>query len=159
MENKKGFTLVELVVTIAIIGVILLIIFPSVQVLKNRNEIKKYKYYEQALKEAAKVYVDKHKLVSVSGNGGCELISIEKLKKDNLIKDFKAEDFDCETGTYVKVEKKNKKLKYIPVMKCRDNQLGKEYKSKDYDKNIISSTCAVYKTDSSYDYRYQLEMK
>ena len=41
--NTKGFTLTELIVTIALIGIISMIAFPAISQLKENNKLEKYK--------------------------------------------------------------------------------------------------------------------
>ena len=58
MNNKKGFTLVELIVVIAVLGIILIIALPQVQRIQERNKKKKYETYQESLESAAKLYMD-----------------------------------------------------------------------------------------------------
>ena len=55
--NKKGFTLVELIATIAIILLLGLIVTPKVMNIINENRIKGYKEIERRLEEAAGKYI------------------------------------------------------------------------------------------------------
>ena len=85
--NKKGFTLTELIVSIAIMGVILIIAFPSITNLSNNNKKELYSSYESVLETGAKLYVDKYgRDLWTSSN--CEKITYQALKDENLIKDF-----------------------------------------------------------------------
>ena len=59
--NKKGFTLTELIVTIALIGIISMLAFPSIRKLKEDNSLEKYKTYEKVMENGAKLYVDSNK--------------------------------------------------------------------------------------------------
>lgn len=58
--NRRGFTLVEVIVTIAIIGIISGIAYGSITSLQTRNKQKKYKAYEQVMKTGAQLYVDQY---------------------------------------------------------------------------------------------------
>ena len=42
---KKGFTLVEILIVLAILALLLLILVPNVFVLINKNNVKSYSYY------------------------------------------------------------------------------------------------------------------
>ncbi len=70
--NNKGFTLVELLVTIAIVGIITGISFAAIDALRNQNENKRYKAYSDVIENAAKLYVDDHK----SSIGTCKEIKV-----------------------------------------------------------------------------------
>lgn len=58
MKNK-GFTLVELIAVVAILGLIALFGVPSLRYVINDNNSSACKYYERAMKEAAKAYISK----------------------------------------------------------------------------------------------------
>lgn len=57
--NKKAFTLVELLVTIVIIGLIALMGFPSLQRMLNDNATKEIEIYGRSMISAAKMYMQK----------------------------------------------------------------------------------------------------
>ena len=57
--NKKAFTLVELLVTIIIIGLIALMGFPSLQRMLNDNTTKEIETYGKSMIGAAKMYMQK----------------------------------------------------------------------------------------------------
>lgn len=70
MKNVKGFTLVELVATIAIMGMVSLMLFPSVNQLLNSNKTSSCKYYEKAMIGAAKRYIQKESVDIIEANHG-----------------------------------------------------------------------------------------
>lgn len=59
--NKKGFTLIETVMVIAILALLMLILVPNVISLINKNNIKSCQNLEVSIKNAAKVYVTNNK--------------------------------------------------------------------------------------------------
>lgn len=79
--NRKGFTLVELLVVLVILVVIMSIAIPSVTSSIERSKQKQYDSKVQLLESAAEIYIDKHKN-SVDHN--C-IIKIEDLVCDGLI--------------------------------------------------------------------------
>lgn len=57
-RNRFGFTLTELIVVIAIMGVILILALPQVANIQRANKDSKYETYQKSLETAAKLYVD-----------------------------------------------------------------------------------------------------
>lgn len=55
--NKKGFTLVEVIATIAIILILLLLVVPNVRTILNRNNLKLWKETEKRLVDAGRKYL------------------------------------------------------------------------------------------------------
>lgn len=59
--NKKGFTLIETIMVIAILALLMLILVPNVITLINKNNIKSCQNLEASIKNAAKVYITNNK--------------------------------------------------------------------------------------------------
>ena len=99
MKKNKGFTLVELLATIAIMGMIMILVTPSIVNLQNNNKKKKFEYYGKTLVEAAKVYVQKEGVditsLGVSDWVGCVDITYQDLLTNDLIKSFEDADYNC----------------------------------------------------------------
>lgn len=119
-NNNKGFTLVELIVTIAILGIITLMSFPVIRNITDRNTEKKYDEYADILADAARLYVDNYNEdLFCRDENGCAYISYADLKKRNLIKDIQVNGISCDTeNTFIKVEKKKDKYTYSTYMGC-----------------------------------------
>ena len=54
--SKKGFTLIEMMITLLLIGIIIVIAVPAVRNLTYNNDTKKYEQMEKVVLEAAKLY-------------------------------------------------------------------------------------------------------
>ena len=94
MKNK-GYTLIELLVVISIIGIISLIVLPSIRRIQLTNRYKKFESYSQVIEKAAKAYVDSYKDDIFkegdinSDNQICNKITLRELINKKLIKDTK----------------------------------------------------------------------
>ena len=142
--NKKAFTLVELLVTIIIIGLIALMGFPSLQRMLNDNTTKEIEVYGKSMIGAAKMYMQKEgrdisednsATASLEGEG--YIIKLNTLISENYIEEFKpSKNIKCNTETAeVRVKKDAKNtLKYDYKLSC--TYKDKTYQ-KDYDKERI----------------------
>ena len=85
--NKKGFTLIEGLMVIAIIGVLLLTLIPSVIIIINKNKQKNFEHTRDSIIEAAKMYVAENKYnlnFNCSGNPTDDRVVVED-NKDNIV--------------------------------------------------------------------------
>ena len=110
--NKKGFTLVEVLAVIIILGFLMMLVIPSIDKLMKDNDEKKYMTYEDMMVEYAIVYPNKN------------LTTIKLSLLDNLDEVKK----NC-TG-YVKVIDRNKN-DYKSYIKC-----GNKYITSGYDHSL-----------------------
>ena len=83
--NKKGFTLIETIMVIAILALLMLILVPNVITLINKNNIKSCHSLEASIKNAAKVYVANNKYQLGFSCNASETTSIVKIPIQNLI--------------------------------------------------------------------------
>ncbi len=142
MKKNKGFTLVELLVSMTIMGILLVLAIPTVGNIIAGNKQKKFDAYERSLEHAAKLYMEEHEREEFSHYYGCIKVTLDQLKQDNLIKDFPDKDVTC-SEAYVNVHKKiNNTFSYDAVLKCADNRTNKEYKTS-------GSTTCVKPTDDA----------
>ena len=78
--NKKGFTLVELLVVIVILAVIMSIAIPSITSSIERSKDKQKTQIIKLIESAGELYVDRHKNTVNQGQ-----ITLDKLISDGLI--------------------------------------------------------------------------
>ena len=71
--NKKGFTLVELLAIIVILGVIVVIALPQIGGSSNSNKEREYEKIIKIIESAAKVYYSDNKYITK--------VDVETLKK------------------------------------------------------------------------------
>ena len=88
--NKKGFTLIETVMVIAILALLMLILVPNVISLINKNNIKSCQNLKASIENAAKVYVANNKYqlgfsCNVSETTSVPKTSIVKIPIQDLI--------------------------------------------------------------------------
>lgn len=132
IKNKKGFTLIEVLVSITIMGIITAIALPEVQQLQATNREKKFQTYADSLLSSARLFVDSNS-VDLFGNRAvaCATITYDNLKAKMLAKDYATNGITCANNdTYVVVNKTANKYTYDIHLKCTKN--GKiEYESKE----------------------------
>ena len=77
--NNKGFTLIEALLVIAIIGILLLTLIPSVITIINKNKEKSCISTRDSIISAAKMYVAENKYDAI--NCGNNIVTITTLKE------------------------------------------------------------------------------
>lgn len=86
--NKKGFTMIELLMVIAILGLLSLILVPGVIEMSNQNNIKSCKSLEKNIFSAARIYVteNKYDLGFDCENNNEKTVSIDTLVETGKLK-------------------------------------------------------------------------
>lgn len=138
--NNKGFTLTELIVTMAIISVISLISLPAITELQKSGRQAVYESYEKVLVNGAKLYVDKYDrdlFLRKETNPQCVSITYDNLKNEDLIKEFKGRKGEKvnSDATYINATKSNGSVTYEVAFEIDRNG------SKVYQKEIDSFQC------------------
>lgn len=94
--KKKGFTLVELLVTIVILGIITGLSIPLLRALSNNRTEKQYKTYLNSLVASAKLYNDSYSSDLFGNNeNGCEFVTFQELFSHKLLKDIMISNISC----------------------------------------------------------------
>ena len=125
--NNKGFTLVELLVVIAVMGIVTGMVAPLVRNVQFGQENRKYETYLNSLVYGAKLYVNAYE-EDLFGyeRTGCAIITYENLIKKKLVKDIDIKDVSCHSEkTLVKVVKFDGQYTYVPQLGC-GNKIGEE---------------------------------
>ena len=121
--NKSAFTLIELVVAIAILGIITLIAIPSVRRIQAENNDSKYVAYEKSLQASSKLFVDGYdEDLFGATNTGCAIVNYDDLKDRDLIEDIQIKNNSCSgdaTCVYVR-KSKNGNYHYEVHTTCRE---------------------------------------
>jgi len=135
--NKNGFTLVELIATIAIMGFITLMAFPSINNAITANKTSSCKYYEKAVILSAKSYTQKEEIDLLENTNikprltsslGYKVTAKELIELGYLEK-YKDPNSDIDTsnsGAYVliKLNETTNTYTYKVTLKCK-NKRGK----------------------------------
>lgn len=99
MKKNKGFTMIELIGVLIIMGLLLLIVFPATIRLMKNNEQTKYEYYYDIILKAADTYATNRRddLGGIEGNGCIDDITLSVLIENDYVKKFDEEGIVCGT--------------------------------------------------------------
>lgn len=113
LKKNKGFTLVELLATVVILGIITTLSFPLLRRISENSENRRFEVYGQSLIDSAKSYVDAYEtdlfgydMYGVEQTDKKACISVDMLEQKKIFKDINYDEFSCKTDkTFIKVTK------------------------------------------------------
>ena len=80
-RNNKGFTLVELLVTISILGIVSVMAMPIIRNIVEANNMKKFITYKDSVESSAKLYVDSYaEDLFGKRNSGCTYVTYDQMQ-------------------------------------------------------------------------------
>ena len=120
-KNKKGFTLVEILAAVTILGVLSIVAVVSVNKIIQKSKQNHYTTAEDNLKMAGQSYAQQNRNVLPKAIGQKKRISLKTLVEKNYIepiKDYSENDCDLD-NSYVQVFKYSKEdYSYIAYLDC-----------------------------------------
>ena len=123
MKNRsKGFTMVELLVAMVIMGLLMVMAFPTMRAIQSRNEKKKYEEYGKSMVSAAKLYTDSYAddLFPRGYKNEFAKIYSEDLVSKDLLKNIEFKDVSCINGeSFIVVAKYGDDYEYCLHLVCK----------------------------------------
>ena len=120
--NNKGFTMVELLVSMAIMGLLIIMAFPTIRAIQTNNTSTRYEEYGKSVISASKIYVDSYgeDLFDPEINNQTRIVDLESLVKKDLLKDINLSDSTCINGqSNVRVVKYKDDYAYCLNLICK----------------------------------------
>ena len=150
-HNNKGFTMVELLVAMAIMGLLIIMAFPTIRAIQTNNTNKKYEEYGKAAISAAKLYTDSYgeDMFIGSSENQAKVLDLNDLVKKDLLKDINVSGSTCLNGSSVIVVKYNDDYTYCLHLKCTAINSNAELYS-DVNENGICSNIDLYNVTYKY---------
>lgn len=128
MKKRNGFTLIELITVIVILGLIMMVVIPALNKSNLGNEHKKINEYYKIIEEAALQYATtfKNEELGDATESGCVRFSFDELKTTNLISDFHDKTYNCTMARDITV--RNENGNYFTNFKLKCEKKANAYK-------------------------------
>lgn len=137
--NKKGFTLIEMLIVIILIGLVLVIAVPAVRNLTYGSSTKKYEQYEKVILEGAKLYTSSYRGELANDSSDCFTIPYSNLVKEGFLVE---EDIHC-SGSVVIRKRETTGYRYSLYLNCKDDKDKVVHKTSE----SIPNSCTVFSVE------------
>ncbi len=122
---KKGFTLVELIAVVVILGIILIIAVPKITDVINNAKINAVIKNEEMLIRATRNYLVSNNEKMPTEIGSTEEVTLEQLQTEELIQTIKSPFINGNCSGYVLITKiEDNSYDYTPHLNCVDPERG-----------------------------------
>ncbi len=118
--KKKGFTLVEVLAVIVIVGILLVIAIPQVLSMIKRGTRSYYHGIENDMKVAGVDYMETYRTLLPREIGNTSVVTLEELINSDYIDEVKDEKGNTCTGKVAIVKAKKNSYKYYSCLICGD---------------------------------------
>ena len=161
MKTNKGFTMVELLVAMVILGLLILMAFPTIRAIQANNRKSNFEQFGKTVLSASKLYVDSYKedIFDLDQKYGNADVTVYELNKKNLINKTGISGTTC-TNSKVFVLKYNDDFTYCLHLVCSSGSKV-VYESNDKDKKKQCANLDLIKVTykSSSEERFDEIMK
>lgn len=154
--NKKGFTLIEILGVIIIMGLIIIVAIPTMSRMIHNNNNQEYENYNKLINEAAEVYTSKLKdQIGSSKYVGCARIELNTLINEGYLKEFDDKDVTCRTGSNGITIRNNKGSITVNFQLICSRGSKEEYNTGN--ENNDSNTCTPYQMKEENNIKMKLD--
>ena len=147
VKKNRAFTLLELLSILIIIGLLLIIVVPTIQKYLNRGKENYYSSLEGEMKSAGMEYLESYRSLLPKENGNVVVVSLSELVANKYIDEVKDEKGQPCTGQVAVKRIKNKNYEYYSCLQCGTN--GKYYSTGDKIKTATGEEVSVCSVDDS----------
>lgn len=134
MKNEKGFTLVEVLAVIAILGILLTIAVPAVSKYLAKFRLQYYEKLEDSVNAAGQEYFDDKRFSRPTEILQAKKYEVKVLEDKNIIEpvvDYRGKA--CTGSYFIAVKTGKNEYAYASCLKCAENDYATSTKGKDMD--------------------------
>ena len=138
--NKKGYTLIEILAVVIILGILLLIAVPAINKQLNQFRVDYYSKVESSGKAAGKDYISDKRYSKPTKLLHSKVVKLEVLEREGYlsdeVKDYVGEKCDAYETSYsyfIVVKTGDKKFEYATCLKCSGDEYYTDTSAEKYD--------------------------